>query len=81
MDAVAEGAPGDLLATAEGRLRDLCAISSPSGDAAGIRRVAEYIAAELRRHALRVEIAYEPDAAGVPQPILLARGPAVRDRH
>ncbi len=81
MDAVAEGAPKELLETAEGRLRDLCAISSASGNAEGIRQVASYIGAELRRHGLRVEIADERDAAGVLQPVLIARGPASADGH
>jgi glutamate carboxypeptidase len=81
MDAVTEGTQKHLLAAAEVRLRDLCAISSESGNADGIRRIAAYISAELRRHGLRVQIVDEPDAAGVNQPVLIARGPSTGDRH
>jgi glutamate carboxypeptidase len=57
-------------------LHDLCAISSESGNAAGLRRVAERLTPELERHGLAVEIVEERDAHGEPQPVLLARGPA-----
>jgi glutamate carboxypeptidase len=81
MDAVAEGAHKHLLATAETRLRELCAISSESGNSEGIRKAASYIGAELHRHGMRVEIVDEPDAGGVKQPVLIARGPTTGDRH
>lgn len=70
-----------LAATTEERLRELCAISSESGNATGIRAVADRISAELTRHGLRVEIVDEPDANGRPQPVLFARGPRVTDKH
>ena len=62
-------------------LLDLCAISSESGNAAGLRRVAARLTPELERHGLSVEIAEERDAHGAMQPVLLARGPAARDGH
>lgn len=81
MDAVADEALEKMFATAEARLRDLCAISSASGDAKGIGSVARYIGDELTRHGFSVEIVDEPDAAGAPQPVLFARGPAAHDGH
>lgn len=68
-------------ASAERLLQDLCAISSESGNAAGIRRVAEMLARALTQHGLSVEIVDEPDAHGVPQPVLIARGPAAGGAH
>jgi glutamate carboxypeptidase len=71
----------DILASAQALLVDLCAISSESGNAAGLHRVAARLAPELERHGLAVEIVEEPDAHGAMQPVLLARGPAAADRH
>jgi glutamate carboxypeptidase len=65
-----------IIAAAEARLVRLCAISSESGNAAGIRRVADELRPELERHGLRVEVNDEPDAGGKPQPVLIARGPS-----
>ena len=70
-----------IVAASSARLAELCAISSASGDAAGIRRVAEYLAAALSPHGLACEIREEPDAQGQPQPSLLARGPEAGERH
>jgi glutamate carboxypeptidase len=60
---------------------DLCAISSESGNADGLRRVAARLSSELERHGLAVEIAEERDAHGEVQPVLLARGPGAADGH
>ncbi len=65
----------EILTSAEHLLQDLCAISSESGNASGIRRVAGMLERALTPHGLSVEIADEPDAHGVPQPVLIARGP------
>jgi glutamate carboxypeptidase len=62
-------------------LLDLCAISSESGNAAGLRLVAARLTPELKRHGLSVEIVEERDAHGAMQPVLLARGPAAADGH
>ncbi len=58
-------------------LEELCAISSESGNADGLRRVAARLAAALAPHGLTVELLDERDAHGAPQPVLVARGPAV----
>lgn len=76
-----EGVPREILTSAESRLRELCAISSPSGNAAGIRRVAATLEMSLTRHGLRVEIGDEPDANGELQPVLIARGPSSGKPH
>jgi glutamate carboxypeptidase len=59
-------------------LTDLTAISSPSGDAAGLRRMASRLGDELAARGFSVEIAEEPGEGGVALPVLLARGPAVQ---
>jgi glutamate carboxypeptidase len=76
MEPIEEGAIERIVAAAEGRLVQLCAISSESGNAAGIRSVADQLRPALERHGLLVEIADEPDANGNPQPVLIARGPS-----
>lgn len=63
-----------------GRMRDLlvelCALSSPSGDSDGLRLVAARLSVELSRHGLSCDTGEALDAAGVPQPVLVACGPA-----
>jgi glutamate carboxypeptidase len=81
MQTAAEGVLEEIVTATEERLRELCAISSESGNSAGIRRVADRLTAELERHGLRVEIADEPDASGKLQPVLIARGPMVGAQH
>jgi glutamate carboxypeptidase len=76
MEPIEKGAIERIVAAAEERLVQLCAISSESGNAAGIRSVADQLRPALERHGLLVEIADEPDANGNPQPVLIARGPA-----
>jgi len=58
-------------------LTALTAISSPSGDPGGLRRMAERMGDELAARGLRVEIAEQAGEDGAPLPVLLARGPAV----
>jgi len=81
MAAHTERAHRDILAATRALLVDLCAISSESGNAAGLQRVAARLAGELERHGLAVEIAEERDARGEPQPVLLARGPSTAGGH
>ena len=63
-------------------LRELTAISSPSGDPAGLRRMAERLAGELRQRGLATEILDEPSVeAGGPLPVLYARGADTSGSH
>lgn len=81
MSDVAAAVPGDLLDRAEALLRELCAMSSESGNAAGIRRVAERLKTAFAAHGFDVDITDENDAAGIPQPVLIARGPRSGGAH
>jgi glutamate carboxypeptidase len=81
MTAASGRPPRDILAASRSLLVDLCAISSESGNAEGIRRVALRLGRELERHGLAVQIVEEPDARGAPQPVLVARGPSTADGH
>jgi glutamate carboxypeptidase len=58
---------------AHATLVDLCAISSASGDAAGLERLAGRLGAELSRH-LTIEVLHERDSHGALMPVLVARG-------
>jgi glutamate carboxypeptidase len=71
----------DIFTASRSLLVDLCAISSESGNADGIRRVAGRLGRELERHGLSIEIAEERDVRGAPQPVLVARGPSTADGH
>ncbi|HEX4966024.1 MAG TPA: M20/M25/M40 family metallo-hydrolase, partial [Thermoanaerobaculia bacterium] len=74
--------PEPLFQRSLGLLRELTAISSPSGDAGGLQRMAERLAAELRQRGLATEIHAEPSAeAGRPLPVLYARGPDTARGH
>jgi glutamate carboxypeptidase len=53
-------------------LRELTAISSPSGDPAGLRRMAERLAAALRERGLAAEVREEPGEGGGSLPVLYA---------
>lgn len=55
-------------------LRELTAISSPSGDLLGLRRMAERLAQELQARGMTPEIHEEPGGDGIPLPVLVARG-------
>ena len=75
MDDAAAALPEPLFLRSVSLLRELTAISSPSGDAGGLRRMAERLAGELRERGLATEIRDEPSAeAGRPLPVLQARG-------
>lgn len=78
---VAEETQPDIFAANERLLVELCAMSSESGNAGGIRRVAQRLSDALSRHGLRTEIADEADAHGVAQPVLIARGPSTGKEH
>lgn len=54
-------------------LHDLTAISSPSGDLLGLRRMTERLGAELAARGLTPQVLEEPGEGGVPQPVLVAR--------
>jgi glutamate carboxypeptidase len=57
-------------------LTELTALSSPSGDTAGLRRMAARLGDALTARGLRVEIVDQPGEDGAPLPVLLARGAA-----
>jgi len=59
-------------------LLDFCTISSASGDAPGLDRMASRLGDELGRH-LAVEIVRERDSHGSLMPVLIARGPRATD--
>ncbi len=62
-------------------LERFCAISSPSDDAGGLNRAADFLAGELRRRGLSVEIRQEAGAGGRQQPVLYARTGPEREEH
>lgn len=81
MTASASQIPAEIRDSTLALLGELCAISSESGNSAGLRRVAARLGHALERHGLRVEIQTEDDAAGQPQPVLVARGPRAAAGH
>jgi len=67
--------PAPLFQGAVDLLRELTEISSPSGNAEGLERLAERLATELRSRGLVTEIRAEPSTeAGRSLPVLVARG-------
>lgn len=60
-------------------LVELCEMSSASGDVPGLRRLAGRLASELDRRGLTAQVVDQPDEDGMPQPVLLARGPAASE--
>jgi glutamate carboxypeptidase len=75
MDDPTAALPAPLFQRAVELLRELTAISSPSGDAEGLQRMAERLAAELGARGLTTEIRAEPSQeAGRALPVLYARG-------
>lgn len=72
MEPAVANLPEPLFERAVELLRELTAISSDSGDPAGLRRAAERLAAALRERGLAVEIRDEDGAS--PLPVLYARG-------
>lgn len=66
--------PAPIFERAVELLRELTAISSPSGDLLGLRRMAERLARELQARGLTPEILEETGGDGALQPVLVARG-------
>lgn len=62
-------------------LRELTAISSPSGDLGGLRRMSERLSVELKARSLTPEVREEAGEGGVPSPVLVARGPDTSRGH
>jgi glutamate carboxypeptidase len=62
-------------------LRELTAISSPSGDVPGLHRMAERLGGELAKRGLVPEIHEEPSGDGEALPVLVARGPDISQSH
>jgi glutamate carboxypeptidase len=82
MDDSSRSLPEPLFQRTVDLLRELTAISSPSGDPAGLRRMAERLADELRQRGLATEVHDEPSAeAGGLLPVLLARGADTSRSH
>src|SRR3954468_508796 len=74
--------PEPLFQRAVGFLHELTRISSDSGDPAGLRSAAEYLAAALGERGLATEIRDEsPAADSPPLPVLYARGPDTARGH
>jgi len=72
--------PEEIAARARQLLVELCALSSPTGDADGVRAMAGRLAEELGRRGLACETELERGADGALHPVLLARGPAADGR-
>lgn len=72
--------PEPLFRRAVELLQELTAISSPSGDPPGIRRMAERLGQALSEHGLSTEI-HEEDGGRGPLPVLYARGTDLSRGH
>jgi glutamate carboxypeptidase len=72
--------PREISGRARQLLVELCVLSSPTGDADGVRAMAERLAAELGKRGLEPEIELERGEDGALHPVLLARGPAADGR-
>lgn len=82
MEDLSTALPAPLFQNAVALLRELTAISSPSGDAEGLERMAERLAAELGQRGLAAEIRAEPSAeAGRSLPVLYGRGADTSKGH
>jgi glutamate carboxypeptidase len=73
--------PEALFRRAVDLLAELTAISSPSGDPTGLRRMAARLGEELAARGLSVEIEEQPGEDGAPLPVLVARGPDAGRGH
>lgn len=62
-------------------LVELTAVSSPSDDEGGLRRMAQRLAGEFAARGLAPEIRDEPGEGGAPLPVLVGRGPGTSGRH
>jgi glutamate carboxypeptidase len=76
-----ESVRGEIFGRTLELLVELCTLSSPSGDADGLRQVAARLATELSCRGFSCTTTGESDANGVPQPVLVATGPADQDRR
>jgi glutamate carboxypeptidase len=82
MDDPAAALPAPLFRRTVDLLKELTAISSPSGDAGGLEQMAERLAAELAKRGLTTEIRAEPSVeAGRSLPVLFARGAGTSRGH
>src|SRR6185295_2018863 len=83
MDTLADALPASIFDNTLTLLRELTAISSPSGDPVGLHRMAERLAAALRERGLSSEIRDEasPEMDGALAPMLQARGPDTSRGH
>ena len=77
----AEDGTETIFPQAEALLEELCAISSPSGDADGLRAMAQRLGSELENRGLSVTIEEESSDGPAPQPLLVARGDAAGPCH
>jgi len=80
-DSLSGALPEPLFRRAVELLAGLTAISSPSGDPGGLRRMAARLGAELETRGLRVEITEETGEDGAPLPVLLAQGKDISHGH
>ncbi|HEY0511436.1 MAG TPA: M20/M25/M40 family metallo-hydrolase [Thermoanaerobaculia bacterium] len=82
MDAADATLPEPLFRRSVELLRELTAISSDSGDPAGLRRMTERLASALAERGLATEIRDEAAEEGAPAlPVLYARGPDTSRGH
>lgn len=72
--------PREISGRARQLLVELCALSSPSGDAGGVGAVATRLSMELGRHGLACTTELERGADDGLQPVLIARAPAAAER-
>jgi acetylornithine deacetylase/succinyl-diaminopimelate desuccinylase-like protein len=73
--------PDPIFERALSLLTELTSISSPSGDAEGLNRMAQRFGYALRERGLAVEIRDEPSDGGQILPVLFARGPRTEKGH
>lgn len=73
--------PESITAASSALLEDLCGISSPSGDAEGLRRVAERLGSEMREYGWIPEIQSPIGVSGEEQPLLVTRGAGAGKSH
>ncbi|HSS52757.1 MAG TPA: M20/M25/M40 family metallo-hydrolase [Thermoanaerobaculia bacterium] len=82
MDDPSTALPAALFERTVDLLRELTSISSPSGDAEGLERMAERLAGELTKRGLAAEIRAEHSVeAGRSLPVLYARGAGTQQGH
>ncbi len=77
----AEDVSEPIFSTAEVLLEQLCGISSPSGETAGLVAMANRLGSELESRGLHVTIEDAGSGAPAGQPLLLARGSSTGESH